>query len=670
MRKICILLFFIVSCSYSYSQQNKDILSAIDSIKLLARKADKSIDKLALAIAPDSLPEYQRARNIYLWIIGNINYDFRSFLNYKSSDDDPQKVVHNKKTTCLGYSHLFESLCTQSHLQCITLEGYTRGYGYYPGKKAIYPDHAWNAVKINNLWYIVDATWGNGYITSGSSKMNRLGHKLFHTPEIKDKKYYVFSPSWQYFLPEPGKLILTHLPVDPVWQLLDCSIPIDSFEKDTLAILNALACKKANIAYTDSANTFLTLPQIRRDLISALRALDFNHTNLYSISAASTNYGCYLFEIADKPNADTLKWLKDLQHASFWLNKAKNYSNSEKTQIKDYHQQNIAELNKKFKGLLRENNGKMKIALKSISSNEKNMERSLSRKEFLNNHIFTLASQNDNLRQEDKIFDVQRKVTESDGKKEAIVTQFLQSLRLNNDTLVQIRKDIEQMMNSENADSLAPLTSLRLEIIPLLKEKINLTQHNREILDSMDPFSFYIINDNNLKYSQINDSIYKINQASYHYDNVVFKQTFKELKIKYSEIARLMKNNKKLLIEAKKNSMDDRDEEAMYLTENQNYVDDNMLMIDKDDQEIKNIDDYNSYLKKENTILNEELVQIEKENDIEKSLLLAGLADEKSRYSAHNKRNAYYLKMASKAWARCNKALNDLNKLMKTNEPR
>ena len=63
------------------------------------------------------------------------------------------------------------------------------------------PNHSWNAVKLNNKWYLCDATWSAGYTDMSTF--------LFE---------YEFDNS--FFLMEPKRFSKTHQPVDEKWTLL------------------------------------------------------------------------------------------------------------------------------------------------------------------------------------------------------------------------------------------------------------------------------------------------------------------------------------------------------------------------------------------------------------------------------------------------------------------
>ena len=75
-------------------------------------------------------------------------------------------------------------------------------------------DHAWNAVKINGEWKLIDTTWAAGYIDD---------KKNF---KVKTSDYYFFTPADQF--------VLAHFPLDNKWQLLEKPATLNQFEISAL----------------------------------------------------------------------------------------------------------------------------------------------------------------------------------------------------------------------------------------------------------------------------------------------------------------------------------------------------------------------------------------------------------------------------------------------------
>ena len=87
-------------------------------------------------------------------------------------------------------------LCSYAGIPCVIVDGY--GKTSTPSK---YPNHSWNAVQLNNKWYLCDATWASGVID-----MRNLQYE-------KDYKEI-------YFLTDPVDFTRTHEPLDKAWAFL------------------------------------------------------------------------------------------------------------------------------------------------------------------------------------------------------------------------------------------------------------------------------------------------------------------------------------------------------------------------------------------------------------------------------------------------------------------
>ncbi len=170
-----------------------------------------STESLAAYITETARTDRQKARAIYRWIAENIEYDVKGLIKGNHADATPEGVLKKRSSVCGGYSNLFERLANLSGLEAVTIGGYSKGYGYSPGMKAAKTaNHAWNAVKIDGKWHLIDCTWGAG-------KVGRDGE---YKKEFDD----------HYFFTSPEKFIFDHLPEDPYWQLLNEPISKEKFE--------------------------------------------------------------------------------------------------------------------------------------------------------------------------------------------------------------------------------------------------------------------------------------------------------------------------------------------------------------------------------------------------------------------------------------------------------
>lgn len=174
--------------------------------------AESSVESLASYLAVPARNEREKARSIFRWITKNIDYNVAGYFSGSYGAANSSDLLKTRKSVCDGYSDLFESLARQAGLDAVRIAGYGKGYGYKPGENISgQSNHAWNAVKINGSWYLVDCTWGAGYID-------------------EDKKY-VREFDDHYFMTPPAEFVYDHFPDESRWQLTDKPITKSEFER-------------------------------------------------------------------------------------------------------------------------------------------------------------------------------------------------------------------------------------------------------------------------------------------------------------------------------------------------------------------------------------------------------------------------------------------------------
>ena len=178
--------------------ERNDPHQTIDAHALATPPAEaRSIEKLAAHLAAAANAEREKARAIFRWIAANITYGMG---NKGTGNGPPEEVLRMRFGYCGGIAGLFEALARAMGLEVVTIPGHAKGRGYTPGTPLRgVPDHAWNAVRIDGQWELIDATWGGG----------------FYVGEEYRKR---FEP--HYFCTPPQQFIHDHFPVDPQWQLL------------------------------------------------------------------------------------------------------------------------------------------------------------------------------------------------------------------------------------------------------------------------------------------------------------------------------------------------------------------------------------------------------------------------------------------------------------------
>lgn len=214
MRLFFYTLFFFISL-YSFAID----YSIID--KKVSNYPDyKSIDVLCFRISNDFIMDEEKTRAAFTWVALNIVYNnnYNVVYNnnmiaiYKSEyqrlrtiNKREVKIVNHvfksRKANCFGYAHLYRKLCEKLGVKSKVIYGVTKSNISDIDANKTHKDHAWNIVKVNNEWKLVDVTWAAGYQDTSTKKFI--------------KKFNDF-----YFFTNPKALINHHFPVDPKWQLL------------------------------------------------------------------------------------------------------------------------------------------------------------------------------------------------------------------------------------------------------------------------------------------------------------------------------------------------------------------------------------------------------------------------------------------------------------------
>lgn len=221
-----LILLFLFTVPFISSGQSSSIPAdyrRADSIALsLSGKRIKDPEQLVKQLT-DSLPtDVEKARAIFRWITANIRYDSKELARIEKADfridkrfrseaharrwkgrnyyRKVYKALRKRKAVCEGYAMLFKHLCSWANIEAEVIGGHSRSYQDKIGKYKR-PLHAWNAVKLNGKWHLLDATWASGSI-----------HPITEN--------FIFRFSDYYFLTPPEQFVMNHYPTDKHWLLM------------------------------------------------------------------------------------------------------------------------------------------------------------------------------------------------------------------------------------------------------------------------------------------------------------------------------------------------------------------------------------------------------------------------------------------------------------------
>lgn len=172
---------------------------------------------------------------IYSWVTSNLRYSTDSANVINLGPDPNAKItaaLRRRKGVCENYAAIFNDICLKSGLTSFVIDGYTKQNGSIDRI-----GHAWCAVLIDNTWMLCDPTWDEG---SGTNT--------------------------KYFLTEPSAFIESHIPFDPMWQLLNYPISHQQFASE-----NFYTKEKQYFNYADTIAAYLKMDSLHQLQSSAYR---------------------------------------------------------------------------------------------------------------------------------------------------------------------------------------------------------------------------------------------------------------------------------------------------------------------------------------------------------------------------------------------------------------
>lgn len=230
-RFFCILFFFITGIAKAqYSDFGNVDFRKADSVA--NHYKGESLTNLPLLSynLTNSLPsQVEKFRAIYTWVSTNIENDYWGYVKNKQKreqfQDDSlalknwnklfstkvfEKLLKEQKTLCTGYAYLIRELANIANINCEIVNGYGKTASSNMNEENSIPNHSWNAVELNNKWYLCDATWSSGFFDV-------------------DKNEFISEYNEGYFLAEPKLFIKNHYPLDKKWMLLENKPTLSQF---------------------------------------------------------------------------------------------------------------------------------------------------------------------------------------------------------------------------------------------------------------------------------------------------------------------------------------------------------------------------------------------------------------------------------------------------------
>ncbi|MFY0603649.1 MAG: transglutaminase [Flavobacteriaceae bacterium] len=232
MKKLSFLFFFfsIVISAQNYSTVDNTVNSY---------PRYRTVEELANRIESDFSTDIDKVRAAFKWITNNIRYNLaeamqpnKTVIQFKYSsekerlekiqeikDNIVKEAFFSKLGVCEEYAQSLKKVCDLLDIEAIVLTGYVRNSAYEINRVPNTTNHAWNAVKVNNRWMLIDATWSSGSVLNGRWQKNFNDYffdvdfkKIGYTHYTDDRKWNILlnQPSLSDFYSQPiyGKYFL------------------------------------------------------------------------------------------------------------------------------------------------------------------------------------------------------------------------------------------------------------------------------------------------------------------------------------------------------------------------------------------------------------------------------------------------------------------------------
>lgn len=197
------VLLVAASC-FSQPSKGKDFSKVDEYVKKLGSLDTMNMGSISEMVTRPFSDRIDKIRAIYDWIAFNISYDIKAVkagidINNVSSED----VLKKRKAHGLGYSTLFQDMCSSANIRCLTVDGYVKNNTEEIGDNGIEMNHSWAVVQLGQSpeeWFYFDPAFGSGSMDA-------------------EMKIFTRNFSDVYFFADKTIFNLQHYPDNEAWKL-------------------------------------------------------------------------------------------------------------------------------------------------------------------------------------------------------------------------------------------------------------------------------------------------------------------------------------------------------------------------------------------------------------------------------------------------------------------
>jgi Transglutaminase-like superfamily len=239
------LVIFLCLASVGFLATAQDVNEYVETDRIalnIPSSQSNSTADIAAYINSNFDTDNKKVRAVYVWVISHLQYSTDSVHRVILNEDRDQLVTfafRRKKGICENFAAIFDDICKKCGLRSFVVEGYTKQNGSVDKSP-----HAWCMGFVDNKWSLYDPTWDAGHTASFNQLVNT-----------------------NYFKIPPSVFIQSHMPFDPMFQLLDYPLTYNEFNNGNIK-------SKRNtdyFNYADSINVYENADPLSKYISASLR---------------------------------------------------------------------------------------------------------------------------------------------------------------------------------------------------------------------------------------------------------------------------------------------------------------------------------------------------------------------------------------------------------------
>lgn len=335
---------------------------------------------LVNALTKNKNTDREKFEAIYNWVVKNIDYDYGIYFSGGGvAQPKIKRILKKRKGVCLDYAYLMDTMCYMAGVTNASVYGYAKDEVFDVNDSVYIDNHAWNAVKLDNLWYLYDVTWSKGFtyyrytkfskfimnlkkrftvkyipktikqkkkryfrklvcgsylaVDSAAHKItvykkvytHKLLRKFLSIFRIKIIRTYKEQSNTNYYLSDPKVFSIRHFPDDPDWSLLSQK-SMRAFETDSAFYYltdSAYIKQQRRGQSCGDCDNDVFMDELNKNTHMRKKSLAFNPRNRFITSLCEYNIGGIKFE-ESKPLEDSLAKVTMLDTSLAFMQHAKN----------------------------------------------------------------------------------------------------------------------------------------------------------------------------------------------------------------------------------------------------------------------------------------------------------------------------------------------------------